>query len=100
MIVRYSVQVYSVGKWREVFCESSRAYCLGYLERLRDQGGPRSAWRLLDTQTQKVIREIDAIDSVNVGVFVGQPTAEQYERAARDALERAAVIRKREQSDG
>ena len=41
----------------------------------------------------KIIREITEHDDVGIGMIAGFPTAEQYERAAERALERAKKIR-------
>ena len=44
----------------------------------------------------KIIDEIPANDGVNIGMVAGFPTAGQYERAAEEALKRAAAIREHE----
>jgi hypothetical protein len=47
----------------------------------------------------KIIREITEYDDVGIGMITGFPTAEQYERAAERALERARKIRENQEKN-
>ena len=44
----------------------------------------------------RVMEEVPAREDVAIGMVAGWPTAEQFERAANKALERARVIRENE----
>lgn len=75
MPLRYQVQVYSeMFGWSEVVSESIKAYCQGYMCRIRDEsGGPTSAWRLVDTETDKILEKIPARPDVSLGIRAGHP---------------------------
>jgi hypothetical protein len=56
---------------------------------------PRLAHRIVKPEG-KVVREIEEGTEVRIGQVAGWPTAEQYEAAAKRALERAEAIRNQE----
>ena len=93
----YQVQVETSHGWHVLVRDTSRMFVLGYfLGRQDAHDFPRLAMRFVryDGESVEVIEERPAVPDVSVGMIVGWPTAEQYERAAADALERAERIRK------
>lgn len=82
-----------MGEWKS-FRQGSLHYCHGYLDAMEGQS-PRNPLRL-QRSDGKVIREVKAKETVNIGMIAGWPPAEQYERAANEALEKAKLIRERE----
>jgi hypothetical protein len=87
----YSIQCKYLDKWNSFILDTSLQYCRGYMDALEGQQ-PRNSLRLIRSDG-KVIREISEYDDVSIGMIAGWPTAEQYERAAERALERARKIR-------
>lgn len=77
--------------WNAFIKDETRDFCLGYLKAMQGQA-PRSHLRLIRSDG-KLIGEASPKDDVSVGMIAGWPTAEQYERAANEALERANTIR-------
>jgi hypothetical protein len=94
--LRYRVQVLRDEKWVTVFQESNRAYCEGYLERVRSEIDLRNEWQLYDTKTNRALLTVTARNEMGLGQIAGWPTAEQYEQAAERALKNAKIIRERE----
>jgi hypothetical protein len=47
----------------------------------------------------KIVRELTEYEDVGIGMIAGFPTAEQYERAAERALERARKIRENQEKN-
>jgi hypothetical protein len=78
------------GKWYKLF-EGSLQFLQGYLDARKDSS-PRLAYRIMRSDG-RVMEEVGAREDVSIGQVAGWPTAEQYERAAARALERAKVIR-------
>ena len=91
---RYAVQVRneSTGKWFSIVSEESRDFCLGYSMALRDAPPPRAARRVIRSDG-KVVEQDEHDHRVALGMIAGFPTPEQYERAAREAMEQAAHLR-------
>lgn len=87
----WRIEAYGFGKWHTLLM-CTRGYGEGWLDHHREAPGPRCAQRLLDPQG-RVRGEVEAIDEVSIGMIAGHPTAEQYERAAAVATERARLIR-------
>lgn len=79
-------------KWVTLFTET-RDFCLGYLTHA-GYSQPRNAMRIVRSDG-KVINEIKLSDEVNIGMIASWPTPEQYESAAKRALEQASIIRAR-----
>lgn len=96
MSYEYHIECPCLGKWNRIKI-GSRHYCDGYMDAMRGQA-PRSHLRLVRSDG-KVMDEITAYDDVSVGMIAGWPTAEQYERAANTALERAKTIRERSNAE-
>ena len=72
-----------------------RAYCSGYLAAVQEGPTPRLAHRIV-RDDGKVMEDLGAVEHVGIGAHAGFPTAEQYEQAAKVALQRACDIRARE----
>ena len=82
------------GSWVTLLAMQRLDYARGYLHGRDDAGGLRLAMRLVDSDGRVVdSREARGLD---IGQIAGWPTAEQYERAAAEAMERARRIRERE----
>ena len=95
--MKYQYQVYVLNAsdyWTKVVDESLQ-FCRGYMHAKRDYF-PRLAHRLVRSDG-KIIEEFSAHDEVGIGMVAGWPSAEQYERAAAKAMDRADVIRKSKQ---
>lgn len=90
----YQIQIKVLDHWSR-HIDESLSYCQGYMEAMRDQGGPFVAMRLMRSDG-KVVDEIQELTEVSIGMVAGYPTAEQYEAATERALEKAKVIRERE----
>ncbi len=90
MQLEYTVESFYFGRWVKVI-QGSLQYCQGYFDARKDYG-PRNAYRVMRSDG-RVIEEFKSRDDVFIGQIAGWPTAEQYERAATKALERAKAIR-------
>ena len=77
------------------FTEGTRHYCDGYMDAMRGQA-PRLHLRLARSDG-KIMDEVLPYDEVNIGQIAGWPTAEQYERAGNEALERGRKVRERQE---
>lgn len=88
----FYIETYHEGNWIKIL-EDSRDFCNGWLCSRTDHA-PRPAFRL-SRSDGKIIREHPARYEVCIGQVAGWPTAEQYERAGKDALARAELIRAR-----
>jgi hypothetical protein len=86
----YTVQTHYLGDWRNIV-RDTRDFCLGFMHARKDDA-PRNAYRLMRSDG-KVMEEIPVADEVAIGQIAGWPTPEQYESAAKRALEQAARIR-------
>lgn len=91
----YHIECPFGGEWTPFIKDCPRSYCEGYMDAMRGQA-PRLHLRLVRSDG-KVVDEVLANDEVNIGQVAGWPTAGQYERAALEALQRAAKIRESEQ---
>ena len=89
----YHIETFHIGKWFKIL-QGSLQYCQGFLDARKDYA-PRLAHRLMRSDG-KVMEETPPRDDVYIGQIAGFPTAEQYERAAEKALERARKIRERD----
>lgn len=87
----YTVQTFYCGSWMSLFSET-RDFCLGFLEAKKDYA-PRNAYRIMRSDG-KVALDLPAYEDVAIGQIASYPTAEQYESAAKRALEQAERIRK------
>ncbi len=72
--------------------DEQRGFLLGYLYGRYDAPPPRLAMRVIRSDG-KLVDERPADDEVSIGMIAGWPTAEQYESAAKRALEKAERIR-------
>ena len=88
----YYIETFSCGGWIKML-HGSRQYCQGFLDARKDYS-PSSPYRLMRPDG-KVIERVLAREDVSIGQVAGWPTAEQFERAADKALERAKAIRAR-----
>ena len=95
----YCIEVAYNDEWRPICEGETRGYALGWLHCTKDAPGPRLACRVVDS-TGKVIESTPTKTDVSIGMIAGWPTAEQYERAGNEALERARQIRDRETGRG
>jgi hypothetical protein len=86
----YHLEIPYLETWRK-FEEGPKSYCDGYMDAMTGQH-PGIHLRMMRSDG-KITREIKANDDVCIGMVAGWPTAEQYERAAEAALERARKIR-------
>ena len=86
----YKLEALCHGQWHKVI-ESSMQYCKGYMAAKREYH-PRLAHRLIRSDG-RVIDQFEASEDVCIGQVAGHPTAEQYEAAAKRALDRAKSIR-------
>lgn len=92
----YHIETLAIGQWLKIK-RGSLGYCQGYLDARKD-ASPRNAYRLMRSDG-RVMEEVPARADVSIGQVAGWPTAEQYEAAARRALENAKAIRKAELRD-
>ncbi len=90
MKYEYYLETFVIGKWLKIL-QGSLQYCQGFLDARKDYS-PRPAYRLMRSDG-RVMEEVPAREDVKIGLIAGWPTAEQYEAAANEALERAKVIR-------
>jgi len=86
----YHLETFSRDKWIAML-HGSMQYCQGFLDARKDYS-PSNAYRLMRSDG-KMMERVLAREDVCIGQVAGWPTAEQYERAANKALERAKVIR-------
>jgi hypothetical protein len=86
----YKIEYLYCNNWRKVF-EAPFHYCLGYIYAIKNYS-PRNAHRVIRSDGL-VMDEVNQSDDVGVGMVAGYPTAEQYEFAAEQALNRAKAIR-------
>ena len=87
------VEVLSATTGWTAIVRESRAYCMGYFERMKDTPPPRLAARVV--RGDKVLAELAADADVSIGAFAGFPSPEMYEAAAERAKARAAYMRAR-----
>lgn len=92
--VRIEVRDPVRGEW---FCPAGdrslpRGYAEGYFDAVSHGPTPRLAHRMVRNRDGMILRELDAIETVGIGMVAGWPTWQQYARAAVRALERAASI--------
>lgn len=92
----YHLESFALGKWLKML-QGSMQYCQGFLDARKDHA-PHNAYRLMRSDG-KIMEEVPAREDVDIGQIAGWPTAEQYERAANKAIERAKVIRAREEAE-
>lgn len=86
----YIVESNYLGRWHKLF-EDTRDFCMGYLHARRHEA-PRIEYRLVRSDG-KVLQELKPEADVSIGMVAGWPTPEQYEHAAKRALNQAARIR-------
>lgn len=84
MKYEYYIETYYCEKWVKIIT-ASRQYCEGWLSARQDIS-PRPCFELFRSDGQR-IAEYPAKYDVSIGQVAGFPTAEQYERAAREAME-------------
>lgn len=89
---RVEVQHESSGTWKPVVTDETRDFCLGYVVAIQRLPPPRAALRIVRGDG-KVIDQRDRHDRVALGIVLGLPAPEQYEDAARRAIEEAAHLR-------
>jgi len=89
----YHIECPCLGKWNPFINGRSKHYCDGYMDAMRGQM-PGLHLRLVRSDG-KIMDEVLAQDDVGVGMVAGWPTAQQYELAAEEALDRARKIRER-----
>jgi len=91
---RYAVEIRQEanGEWYPIVRGETQDFCMGYVLALRDAPPPRAARRVVRSDG-KVIDQAEHDHRVALGMVAGFPTPEQYESAARDAIEKAAHIR-------
>jgi hypothetical protein len=77
--------------WNPFIKGCSLQYGHGYLDAMRGEL-PRKHLRLVRSDG-KIVDQVTPFDEVGIGQVAGWPTAEQYERAANNALEKARKIR-------
>jgi hypothetical protein len=87
-----------MGKWYSVLKDTTVNFCRGYILGKHDAPPPRLSFRLVRSDG-KVMDVTPADLDVSVGMVAGFPTAEQYEAAAARAIEKAQVIRARNERD-
>lgn len=91
----YFVETYYIDRWLKLFSET-RDYCLGYLSAIADRA-PRNPYRVVRSDG-KVVQDLPGNTEVSIGQIAGWPTPEQYESAAKRAMEQAALIREWQRS--
>ena len=89
----YHIECYFDEKWRRIR-QGTQQYCMGFLDAKKDCA-PRNALRIVRSDG-KVMEEMLAREDVSIGQIAGWPTAEQYERAAQEAMQMAVSARERE----
>ncbi|MGB1016847.1 MAG: hypothetical protein ACPG4T_22090 [Nannocystaceae bacterium] len=97
MARKYRIEVLGRRGWTPLMGlqDLPRTYCSGYLAAVQEGPTPRLAHRIV-RDDGKVMEELGAVEHVGVGACAGFPSAEQYEQAAKVALQRACDIRARE----
>ena len=90
----YYIETYAYDRWYKT-TEGGLFYLQGYMD-AKKHYAPRLHHRLVRSDG-KIIEELPAREDVFIGMIAGWPTAEQYERAGNEALERAKAIRIRQQ---
>jgi len=93
MKYEYYIETYFNQGWVKIIT-GSRDFCEGWLSARMDIS-PRPCFQLVRSDG-RTMRIIDPKYDVSIGQVAGFPTAEQYERAAREAMGRARAIRDRE----
>lgn len=89
----YHIEVFDGTRWvRAAGSCVPKLYGEGYIQAHRDSPGPRLALRLV-RDDGKVICEAPALKDASIGAVAGWPTAGQYLRAAKRAVEHAAKAR-------
>lgn len=88
----YSVESFFIDKWCKLFGSETRDFCSGYLTHAQ-YCHPRNALRIVRSDG-KIMYQTEADNEVDIGMIAGWPTPEQYEAAAKRALEQAEHIRK------
>lgn len=88
----YRIETYYLDKWWTLI-EASRQFCEGFIWARKDDA-PHSHFRLIRSD-DKIVHDLPAVKEVSVGMVAGFPTPEQYERAAQEALAKAAALRSR-----
>lgn len=92
----YTVEVLSDSLgWVTIVSGEPKAFCQGYVWRMRDGSSPRLAARIKRSDGA-IVDELQASSEVGTGMHVGCPTAEQYQAAGERAIETARKIRERE----
>ena len=86
----YSIQIPFLDGWNTIITDTM-SYCLGYMRGSKGHY-PGTHYRMVRSDG-KIIDEILPNESVSIGMVAGFPTAEQYERAGNEALEKAKKIR-------
>lgn len=90
----HKLQVLLNGQWMTIK-QGNLGYLQGYFDAMANQS-PRVAHQIVSPKG-KVLDEMPERTEVSIGMVAGWPTAEQYEAAAKRALEKAEVIRNRGQ---
>ena len=93
MKYEYHLECWHLEKWLRFKSHLGLQYAQGWLD-ARKEMSPRLHTRLVRSDG-KIMEEIPERKEVSIGQVAGWPTAEQYERAAAEALERARVIREK-----
>jgi hypothetical protein len=88
----YHIEYYLDGKWIKILT-GSKQFLQGYLT-ARREFSPRPHLQLVRSDG-RIVDEMQSSYSVGLGQVAGWPTAEQYDRAGNEALERARYIRER-----
>lgn len=90
----HKLQVLLNGQWMTIK-QGNLGYLQGYFDAMANQS-PRVAHQIVSPKG-KVLDEMPERTEVSIGQVSGWPTAEQYEAAAKRALEKAEALRKRGQ---
>jgi len=93
----YSIQCPCLNDWNSFIKNEIKSYCDGYMDG-RKHDLPRPHLRMVRSDG-KIVRELTEYEDVGIGMIAGFPTAEQYERAAERALERARKIRENQEKN-
>jgi hypothetical protein len=88
----YWIEIFNDEKWWKGI-QGSRQFCEGYLYAIKNNA-PRLAHKLVRSDG-KAIQEVLEEKDVYIGQVAGWPSAEQYERAAQRALDKAEYIREK-----
>lgn len=89
----YSIELEAEHGWRTAVSEVSLPYIMGWYHCYCRAPGPRLAAKVVGPDG--VVAQTPALDQVSIGQVAGFPAAEQFERAAGQALEMARAIRER-----